>query len=292
MIRRPAFVLLLLALLLAACDSREGPRTGPLLVGEVTLPPATDLLPTRYLSPTPVPVGITPEQVSPLEQITVEADFVIVTPTLPPSKTPTLTPTQSATPTLTRTPTVTVTATATAPFFPTSVIVPVTQVVANPVPLVCDSTWFFIQPAPPSCPLHAPLAQQAVYQRFENGHMIWLGAQDAIYVLYDDFLQPRWQIFRDYFVEGEAEADPAFEPNQPGVWQPRRGFGLLWRTSEAVRTRIGRATQQWEQPYSAQVQTGSDGSVFISDTTNGIFALLPRGLNWQRFTTSFFSGSP
>ncbi|MGB1286987.1 MAG: hypothetical protein ACPG7F_10670, partial [Aggregatilineales bacterium] len=100
----PFFIML--ALILTACGTQESVGTGPQIVSEVTLGPPTAALPTRILSPTPV--RLTPEIVSPLENVTVEADFVLVTPTLPPSKTPTVTATQTMTPTLTLTPTPTV----------------------------------------------------------------------------------------------------------------------------------------------------------------------------------------
>lgn len=282
MIRRIIAISGLLMGFLVGCASEPVVNDGPVLVGEVTLPPndTAAILPTRYLSPT---MGITPEVISPLQQVTLDADFVLITPTLPPSKTPSETPTQSPTPTLTRTPTVTVTATATAFLFPTSVIIPITQQVAVPLPQVCDSTWFFIQPRPASCPLNPPVADQGVYQQFENGYMVWVRGQDAIYVMYNDNLLPRWQVFRDNFEEGMAEESSEFEQAPPNRWQPRRGFGMLWRANSAVRARIGWATQELEIPYSVQVQTGDDGSIFISDPYSALFSLLPSGSNWQLF---------
>jgi hypothetical protein len=283
------WLLAVLIAVLAACASdpiAEGPR----LVQDFTLAPTEveGVLPTRFLSPTPErtlppdPTAAPPGEVlSPLEEITLEADFVLVTPTLPPSKTPTATPTITETPTITPSPTLTATATATMPAFPTSIIIPVTAPVANPVPQVCDSTWFFIEPRPASCPLNPPMADQGVYQEFQNGYMIWIRPQVAIYVLYHDGTQPRWQVFRDHFVEGMPEFDAAYIDSPfPGTWQPRRGFGLLWRSNQAVRDRIGWATMEWEQPYSAQTQTAADGTVFISVPT-GVFSLQPGGTGWN-----------
>ena len=265
--------------------------TGPRIVSEVTLGPATNAAPTRVLTATPVP--ITPEVLPLLEMVTVDADFVLVTPTLPPSKTPTLTPTLTLTPTISPTPSLTATASMTTFLLPTSVIIPVTQVVAAPASSVCDSTWFFIEPRPASCPVYPPTASQAVYQSFENGYMVWLGNQNAIYVLYNDPIMPRWQVFRDYFAEGMAEFSPDYvAAPRPGVWQPRRGFGLLWRDNAAVRDRIGWGTIEFEQPYSAQVQTANDGAVFISQPTTGVFTLMPGGSNWSQFSTSFPGLSP
>jgi hypothetical protein len=279
------FLALALAICLVACtpEANNG-DAGLRLVQDVTLAPTTPA-PTRVLSATPPPV-VTSELISPLEVVTLQADFVLVTPTLPPSKTPTQTPTITQTPTQTPTPTVTVTATATAPVFPTSFIVPVTAVISLPLPQVCDSTWFFIQPRPANCPLNAPLASQGVFQQFQNGYMVWVQQQDAVYVLYNDPVLPRWQAFNDQFNEGMAEDDPAFaNAPLPGTWQPRRGFGMLWRANSVVRQRIGWAVEQWERPYSVRTQTASDGAIFVSEPGGGVFSLIPGGTGWERYSS-------
>jgi len=287
MLRRCILNIVILVLV-AACSSQPSPNQGggPRLLQDVTLAPTLPI-PTRILSPTPEieqSPRPTSEVSSPLNVVTVEADFVLVTPTLPPSKTPTNTPTITTTPTLSPTPSITVTATATIPVFPTSIINPVTAVVPNPQDVICDSVWFFIEPRPANCPVAAPTASQGVYQPFENGYMVWLGSQDAIYVFYNDITQPRWEVYRDEFEEGMPEDDPFFgDPPREGVWRPRRGFGMLWRNNDAVRDRIGWAIEEWEEPYSAQVQTAQDGTFFISEATGGVFGLLPGGRDWARY---------
>ena len=271
-------------LLLAACTTDSTPQ-GPRLIQEVTLAP-TDVVATRFLSPTVTQERIvTPERLSPLNNVTVDASFVIVTPTLPPSKTPT--PTQTPTPTLTPTATMTNTATATSFLLPTSEILPVTAAVAAPNDQICDSNWFFIEPDPGSCPLYPPNASPGVYQEFQNGVMIWVGSQDAIYVMFNDLSVPRWQVFRDFFNEGMAEESPAyFTPPNAALWQPRRGFGLLWRDNQVLRNRVGWATQQWEQPYSVQVQTADNASIFLSTPSTNVIVLFPNGQNWNRYATT------
>lgn len=269
---------------LVACGGTQE-VSGPRIVREVTLPPSTEALPTRFLTATLAP--ITPEIISPLQQATVNADFVLVTPTLPPSKTPTQTPTHTLTPTQTLTPTTTNTATATAFLLPTSVIIPVTNVASVPDNRVCDSTWFFIQPRPASCPLNTPNASQGVYQTFQNGYMVWVGSQNAIYVLYTDLQLPRWEVYRDSFTEGMPEDSPEFSSSPaPNLWQPRRGFGLLWRNNATVRNRIGWGTIEKEIPYSVQVQTANDGALFIGVPESGVFGLLPAGSTWQLYSAA------
>jgi hypothetical protein len=47
-----------------------------------------------------------------------------------------------------------------------------------------------------------------------------------------------WFCFNDTFVEGEAEIDPSLIPPE-GMYQPRRGFGKLWRNNPEVKDRLG-----------------------------------------------------
>lgn len=285
---RVLLVAMLLSVFAACVPVSSGEPDGPVLVREVTVVPS-EALPTRVLSPTPI--RVTPEIQSPLSQVTVDAQFVIVTPTLPPSKTPTQTPTFTPTLTFTPTPTLTNTATATTFLLPTSEFIAITQPVAAPNNRICDSNWFFIQPRPQSCPMYPPNASAGVYQEFQNGYMIWVGSQDAIYLLYGDQGSPRWEVRRDYFLEGMSESAVEYD-NAPlsNLWQPRRGFGWLWRADANIRSRIGWATQQWEEPFSVQVQTANDGAIFVSTPRGTVFALFPSGLNWEKYLTGSQGG--
>ncbi|MDQ7025962.1 MAG: hypothetical protein Q9P44_10435 [Anaerolineae bacterium] len=276
----------ILVMLLSACTGDSTPQ-GPRLIQEVTVA-ATNAVSTRSLSPTITQERIvTPERLSPLNNVTVDASFVIVTPTLPPSKTPTPTQTQSPTPTLTATATMTNTATATSFLLPTSEILSVTDAVAAPNDQICDSNWFFIEPDPGSCPVYPPNASPGVYQEFQNGVMIWVGSQDAIYVMFNDSSVPRWQVFRDFFNNGMIEESPAYlTPPTATLWQPRRGFGLLWRDNQVLRNRLGWATQQWEEPYSVQVQTADNASIFLGTPSTNVIVLFPNGQNWNRYATT------
>lgn len=292
---RHPFYLILLIIILVACQPEDGLNVdGPILVQEVTLA-ATDIRATRFLSPTPsplAPVRPTSEVVSPLDQVTVNAQFVLVTPTLPPSKTPTATPTQTQTPTVTPTTTMTNTATTTAFVLPTSPIIAVTDVAQSNADRICDTNWFFIEPQPESCPLNPPTASNGVFQAFQSGYMVWVGSLDAIYVLYIDDNQPRWEVYRDFFDQNNASMAYLDAPPReisPGYWSPRRGFGLLWEQDDILRNRIGAATQQWEEPYSAQVQTDDNSSIFISTPRNFVIGLIGNGTNWQRYNSYSFS---
>ncbi|MBL8162103.1 MAG: hypothetical protein JNJ61_08965 [Anaerolineae bacterium] len=274
--RKAVLLGLFLALcVLAACDSlRSSGGSAPVLVEDVPLQ-ATTLAPTRVLSATPSPIVIpvsTSALISPLEVITLEASITLVTPTLPPSRTPTLTPTQT-------------------PFFtPTPRIVPTpfallpTAVLANPPvqPGACTVAWFFSSPVPPNCPLNPPLLSAGAFLQFQNGVMLWVAQQDAIYVLYNSPTAPRWQVFNDTYVEGMADTDPAYNNPPPANYQPRRGFGLLWRSQPSFQERLGWALTEFETAFTIQVQIAADGSIYISDPLGGVYMLVIGGADWRR----------
>lgn len=293
MVRTPLLALIVLFAVLTACSPRPvpGAGTGVRLLADETLAPTTPP-PTVTSSHTPPPDATaapteTPtqnvERVSPLQIVTQPAEAVLVTPTLPPSKTPSQTPTSTTTPTVSPTPTVTVTATATTFLFPTTVFTPVPAVVIQPVDELCLNQWAFIQPPPPGCPLAPATVGQGVYQTFERGHMIWVGQQDAIYVMFSDGQPPYWRRYVDTFDENihpwddpARNSDPARPPN---TWQPWRGFGKLWREAppEEILNRIGWATMEWEEPYSVKIVTRSDGTIFVNDSLGRVFMLTPGG---------------
>jgi hypothetical protein len=88
------------------------------------------------------------------------------------------------------------------------------------------------------------------------------------------------------FEEGMPETSPEYDNPPEGLYQPRRGFGMLWRSNAAVRDRVGWATMRDEMPYSVQVQTARDGSIYISTPFQGVFGLLPSGTGWNLFNTT------
>jgi hypothetical protein len=114
--------------------------------------------------------------------------------------------------------------------------------------------------------------------------MIWIQHTDTIYVLYSNFDQPAWESFTDEFDEGMLEVDETWEdPPNDELFQPRRGFGMLWRNNPAVRARIGWALDAWEVPYSSTVQEGDDGTIFLQDPYSGVVTLLPEQGDWARY---------
>lgn len=313
----PAVVLLLA---LAACTTSEGVHeTGPRLISEVTLPPVTTA-PTRALTASPAPSTTprpTSEATEPTPLVTETAFFsAVASPTDPPSKTPTITPSVTATVPDTVTPAPTPTDDPRPSEIPTLPVLvptmvfmppPTVQAVAQapaptlnspvgdvslPLPGVpdqpaasCTIPWFFTNPRLPECPPNAATESQAAGQFFQYGKMFWIGAQDAIYVIYEDSNTPRWQVFQDTFEEGMPETDPSLDAQAPPYadWQPRRGFGLIWRNQPGVLARLGWAESAYEQAYTARLQTRADGTIFLSDPNGRVYALLTGG-NWQMFS--------
>ncbi|CAG0961935.1 MAG: hypothetical protein IT322_20390 [Anaerolineae bacterium] len=90
-----------------------------------------------------------------------------------------------------------------------------------------------------------PIAQQD----FQNGFMFWISAAQppVIWVLIISPDSPNknsgeWRIYPDTFVEGQPEVDPSLTPPADTLYQPRRGFGKLWRETPGLRDALGWAT--------------------------------------------------
>jgi hypothetical protein len=102
---------------------------------------------------------------------------------------------------------------------------------------------------------------QAAYQPFERGFMIWLGDRRRIWVAVCCTstipMGGRWLSFDDAWFAGMPESDPSIVPPN-GLYQPVRGFGLVWRTLSdpgsvgSIRDLLGWATAP-EQGYTAHL---------------------------------------
>ncbi|MEP7288996.1 MAG: hypothetical protein ABI947_24850 [Chloroflexota bacterium] len=69
-------------------------------------------------------------------------------------------------------------------------------------------------------------------QDFQRGYMFWISTSESIWVLTkknptDNFGE--WKVYKDTFVDGDPEIDPAIVPPDTTSIQPRRGFGKIWR---------------------------------------------------------------
>lgn len=152
----------------------------------------------------------------------------------------------------------------------------------NKLRVVCDNAWFFA-PRVEACSFDPVVASPAAVQHFERGMMIWLGATDSIYVLYQpptrqtdyrdqfDYSQTI-QRYDDAFLEGGPESDTRYAP-PPGKQQPVRGFGLVWRANRQVREALGWALdkeQGYTACYGAALAGGKSMRTFISLPDDGL----------------------
>jgi hypothetical protein len=154
----------------------------------------------------------------------------------------------------------------------------------------CPYSWAPALDEPPAlasgCPMEAILSD-AAQQPFENGFMIWLEVSRTIYVFYypQGSSYPIYEIYLDNFEEGDPESDPAIVP-PPGLYQPIRGFGLLWRLDQSVRERLGWATapeaafQTWTQGYAGMgmhahftLIGGIDGTIYHLTATGSVWEI-------------------
>jgi hypothetical protein len=149
------------------------------------------------------------------------------------------------------------------------------------IELRCPDEWFF-SPAPDVCPAGPALVTDGAEQRFQRGVMLWNRAEDRIYVLFEDGGIPAWQAYEDEFEEGDLESDPDIEP-PPGLYQPIRGFGLVWREQPGVRDRLGWAVDT-ETGYETAIQRTSYvkyNHTYIRALDGGVWRLGPEQSEWE-----------
>ena len=146
------------------------------------------------------------------------------------------------------------------------------------ITLTCPDEWFF-EPAPDSCPAGPAVYSGGAEQHFEHGIMLWVQSEDRIYVLYNDGQIPAWQAFPD---EWAGDPDPILDP-PPGYYQPKRGFGLVWREQPNVRDRLGWGTTP-EQGYETAFQRSSAWKyphTYIKAANSGTWHLKPERSEWE-----------
>lgn len=153
------------------------------------------------------------------------------------------------------------------------------------VTLRCPYDWFFAN-APDICAQDAAIISPAAEQPFEHGWMIWVQEEDAIYVLYNDTgYTTRWDRFTDEWDEGEPIDDPSLTP-PPGLSQPQRGFGLVWREQPLVRDRLGWALTP-EMGYTTAVQRTSYpkyNETYLQAYDSLIWRLLAERSGWEKIS--------
>jgi hypothetical protein len=80
------------------------------------------------------------------------------------------------------------------------------------------------------CPEDEEKVIWCAWQEFENGYMLWRIDTKKIYVFYTESTNGgSWQEYDDLWAEEKyPDIDPDIIP-PPGLVQPKRGFGLVWR---------------------------------------------------------------
>lgn len=117
------------------------------------------------------------------------------------------------------------------------------------------------------CPVGSGAAISLAAQPFERGAMYWRGDTRVIYGLAAN--GQFWQA-ADSWNEGMPAADGMLVPPE-GLIQPVRGFGLVWRNTQALRDSIGWATAS-EYLYQGFWQDFERGAMFVG-VGNQIYAL-------------------
>lgn len=113
-------------------------------------------------------------------------------------------------------------------------------------------------------------------QIFERGLMFWRSDTNKIYVVRND---QTWQLYDDTWREGDQEWDPnILVPT--GLYQPKRGFGKVWREQSGVRSALGWATTE-ERGFTMAVQP-FDGGTMLWSNVRGTYVLYSDG-TWARY---------
>jgi uncharacterized protein with LGFP repeats len=110
------------------------------------------------------------------------------------------------------------------------------------------------------CPIGPPRETTLAEQRFENGVMFWRADTRHIYVL---DRAGTWAVYDDTWTEAEREGDYFAPP--PGLIEPKRGFGKVWRDQlggpNAV---IGWAIEEEASLPEMQTQAFEQGIAFFN----------------------------
>jgi hypothetical protein len=128
--------------------------------------------------------------------------------------------------------------------------------------------------------------------------MFWLRPIDQIWVITtNDEDEQIWQIYEDNFEEGMPESDPEFAPTEPGLLQPIRGFGLLWRENPELRANLGWAIAEevgylanYEYHYGGTVDennmfTQGSGYHIIESLSRDVYRFNEGTWNWETVDT-------
>jgi hypothetical protein len=267
--------LCLLAQTASACRLLEVPVTAtPIIITATSALPSETPAPTNTIIPSPVIAPAVILSRTPLFPTATKTPL----PTLPPSQTPTFTPTYTESP-------VPAGALATSGF----VVGPV--VAAGGCAGAASGGFASIigrdtgLASVLGCALGNAQAINAATQEFEGGKMIWVSSfagAELIYVLYNNGTAQRYP---DTWLEGVEPAELPDNANAPaGKVAPARGFGKVWASNPAVKSGLGWAFGG-EQGTNAQFQRFAGGELLF--VANWGQTLILAGQSWRPDTTPF-----
>ena len=137
------------------------------------------------------------------------------------------------------------------------------------------------------CPLALEVPTTITEQQFQHGWMFRRDDSDQIYVLLDS---GQWSVYPDTWHPGEPETDPTINV-PPGVYQPRRGLGKVWRMLSHPPIYDGGGLFWATAPdrsFRGSVQDFERGMMLWSDR-RVIYVLYDDG-TWESYTDYFGSG--
>jgi len=138
-----------------------------------------------------------------------------------------------------------------------------------------DFKYYFVTSEQVQAALGRPggpvVGEPAAYQGFERGAMIWQGDLRLIYVLCGGTSGAGTSVltFEDTWAEGQPSGGGA-GPG-PGLYEPGRGFGKVWREQAAARDCLGYATSAGETAYTGARLGFLRGTLLTAATPEGRF---------------------
>ena len=151
------------------------------------------------------------------------------------------------------------------------------------IPIRCPIEWFFA-PAPTECPAEEAIETTLIDQPFERGRMVYIAERNQIYVLFNDGNEPSWLSFNNLYNPAvHPESEESFVPPL-GFFQPLRELGLLWRSNDTVRNRLGLGTSEaktYQGFYQTAPASNQREDLFLTAGDNTIINIIPGGRLWQ-----------
>jgi serine/threonine-protein kinase len=216
---------------------------------------------TATASPRPLPTSTRPSSPTTAPRETPGVPGGAPTATSSPAPSPTLTPSEALPP---------------SPTLTAAISVPAPTLTACAQPLATAFAGWLDSDAglrdQVGCPRSPAVDAAWAWEPFEGGEMVWRGDLRRIYVLDQS---GAWRVYDDEWREGDIEWDVALQA--PGsLYQPVRGFGLVWREEPGVRDALGWATAP-ETSFSATFQPAERALLVADNSTSYQWILFSDG---------------